>query len=214
MRGALVDSLLTQLFFSEVLLMKFARFMTLAALVAVSAVGVNAGSIKPNSKEAPGDPKLTVNGKPIGGVTNQGARPFVIQTFGSSVTHIGTPLMIPFSIITSGTDDLEYVGPPNAIHNMWVEIVGIPLSDTQSFSCTSDIFKSFNDPAGNCGGPSFQVGGKVLFDLFGGTLNSGDQILVNLTPSPTPEPSMLLMFLSLGPAIGFAKKRWNARQSA
>jgi len=212
MQGALVDSLLTQLFFSEVLLMKFARFMTLAALVAVSAVGVNAGSIKPNSKDAAGDPKLTVNGKPSGGVANQGAHPFVIQTFGSSVTSIGTPLMIPFSIITSGTEDLEYVGPPNKIHNMWVEIVGIPLSDIQAFSCTSDIFTSFG--GGNCGGPSFQVGGKVLFDLFGGTLTSGDQIAVSITPSPTPEPSMLLMFLSLGPAIGFAKKRWNARQSA
>jgi len=192
--------------------MKLVRILSLVALVAISAAVVKAGSIK-NQNSASGDPKLTVNGKPTGGVT-RGPQPFVIQTFGSSVTSINTPLMIPFSIITSGTEDLEYIGPPNAIHNMWVEITGIPLSDTQSFSCTSDIFKSFNDPAGNCGGPSFQVGGKVLFDLFGGTLMSGDQILVNLTPSPTPEPGMLLMFLSLGPAIGFAKKRWDSRQSA
>ena len=189
--------------------MKLVRILSLVALVAISAAVVKAGSIK-NHNSASSDPKLTIN-KP-GGLVTRGAQPFVIQTFGSSVTSIGTPLMIPFSIITSGTEDLEYIGPPNKIHNMWVEIVGIPLSDTQSFSCTSDIFASFG--MGNCGGPSFQVGGKVLFDLFGGTLNSGDQIAVTLTPSPTPEPGMLLMFLSLGPAIGFAKKRWDSRQSA
>jgi hypothetical protein len=186
--------------------MKITKIVCIAALVALSAAVANAGSIA-------NDPKLTVNGKPGGGViSNPGAHPFVIQTFGSSVTHIGSPLMIPFSIILSGTEDLEYVGPPNAIHNMWIEIFGIPLADMQSFSCTSDIFASFG--GGNCGGPSFQVDGKVLFDLTNGTLLSGHQIAVTLTPSPTPEPGMLLMFLSLGPAIGFAKKRWNVKQAS
>ena len=180
--------------------MKLTKVLCIAVLAAMSAAVANAGSIA-------NDPKLTVNGKPIGGVV-----PNVIQTFGVSVTHIGSPLMIPFSIILSGTEDLEYVGPPSAIHNMWVEIVGIPLADMQSFSCTSDIFASFG--GGNCGGPSFQVDGKVLFDLTNGTLMSGHQIAVTLTPSPTPEPGMLLMFLSLGPAIGFAKKRWNVKQAS
>ncbi len=195
--------------------MKLVRILSLIALVAVSAAVANAGSIKPKAKSsANGDPTLTIK-KPGGGLaTKGGVNPFVIQTFGNSVENINTPLLIPFSIINNPSGkEYEYIGPPMTLPSMWVEITGIPLTDGQPFTCLSDFFSSLG--GGNCGGPSFQVDGMVRFHLFGNSsLQSGDIASVTLTPSATPEPSTLLMFLSLGPAIGFAKKRWNARQSA
>jgi hypothetical protein len=187
--------------------MKFARFITLAALVAMSAVVANAGSIKPKSQAVPGDPKLNIN-KPMGGVVGLSAHPLTTIDFGDSVSNSHTPLTVTYAELVSGTM-FDFIGPAN-IHQMFIEITGIPLGEQFNlFTCSSDIFASFG--MGNCGA-GVPDGSQIGFKLFDGTLMPGP-IDISIT-NPTPEPSTLLMFLSLGPAIGFAKKRWNARQSA
>jgi hypothetical protein len=206
MQGALVGSLPTQLLFLGGSLMKFARFMTLAALVAMSAVAVNAGSIKPKSQAAPdGDPKLNIN-KPMGGVA--AFHPLTTIDFGDSVSDSHTPLMVTYAELVGGTM-FDFTGPAN-IHQMYIDITGIPSGEQFNlFTCSSNIFASFG--MGNCGA-GVPDGSQIGFKLFDGTLMPGP-IDITIT-NPTPEPSTLLMFLSLGPAIGFAKKRWSARQSA
>jgi len=188
--------------------MKLVRFLTLAALVAMSAVVVNAGSIKPKSQAAPGDPKVNIN-KP-GGVPNPGfsAHPLTTIDFGDSVSNSHTPLTVTYAELVNGTM-FDFIGPMN-IHQMYIDITNIPLGEQGNiFTCDSNVFASLG--MGDCG-QAVPFGAQVGFKLYGGTLTPGP-IDITIT-NPTPEPSTLLMFLSLGPAIGFAKKRWNARQSA
>jgi hypothetical protein len=188
--------------------MKFARFIALAALVAMSAVVVNAGSIKPDAKSG-GDPKLTIN-KPGGGVIANkkgGSDPmatFVLQYEGNAnLTNLFAYVPVPPNEWSASSNIFGQInslfGTPPGFHfldglivkgdiiDVTVAYTGAPptgaIDITQGFVCIS----------------SCTVNGITV-----------ESNVVN----PTPEPSTLLMFLSLGPAIGFAKKRWNARQSA
>jgi PEP-CTERM motif len=182
--------------------MKLAKILCLAVLLAVSAAAAKAGSIG-------ADPKLVVNGVPPPPGPN--ARPLTILTFTDAVRFPSTPLVLSYSLIHSGTEELEYIGPKAKITNMWIEITGIPVGAQHDFfGCSSDIFASLG--GGNCGG-AIPFGPQIGFDLTGGTLNKNDDIFVSITPiaSDTPEPSTLLMFLGLGPVVGFAKKRWGAK---
>jgi hypothetical protein len=110
------------------------------------------------------------------------------------------------------------MGPPTTLNFpgttpwLYLEITGIPL--TEFFSgCSSDIFGLPCEFRGD-GGTSSTY--NELFRFTDGFLTSGEFFSATITPSVneiTPEPSSILLFLSLAPAIGFAKKRWNSRQT-
>lgn len=196
--------------------MKLTKVLCIAALVAMSAAVANAGSILNNTP--PNDPKLTVNGKPGGTVKSQGFRPLNVMTFTDEVTSALHPLIINYSLLGS-SETLQFVsdapgGATETIHNMFIEIVGIPPGppgDPQldTFSCNSDIFASLG--FGFCGA-GVPFGPQIGFELFNGTLTTGESISVSLVN--TPEASTVLLFLSLIPVVFFATKRWNARQTA
>jgi hypothetical protein len=188
--------------------MKLAKILCMATvLVAMSAAAVKAGSIHDNGK----DPSVTINRCPK-------CDPII---FGSSVEHSTSPLDIPYADIDMGLIGYEYEGPPASINHMWIEITGIPVTGPgselgQPFYCTSNIFVSTK--GGSCIGSGALVtsSGTVLFELKTKgippqMLDSGEIISVNVAGG-APEPSTLLLFMSLAPAIGFAKKRWNSRQ--
>ena len=186
--------------------MRFAKILCMAVLVAMSAAAVKAGSMDNGT-----DPSVTINRCPK-------CDPIF---FGKSVQFKATPLDIPFADIDMGIIGYEYVGPPASIKNMWIEVTGIPVTGPGSelgdaFNCSSNIFVS--TIGGVCIGSGALVtsSGTVLFELKtkgmpAQMLDSGSIIGVNIMGG-TPEPSTLLLFLSLAPAIGFAKKRWNSRQ--
>jgi hypothetical protein len=179
------------------MLMKFVKTLCLVALVAMSAAAVRAGSISD-------DPKITIQ-KPVGGVTGN-AHPLICTNCfppGGTINH---PLIIP----GFGSFDFMYE-PPNPmtkLFNLYVEILNPPAG---TYVCSSNIFAvcGVSSPGHPPSGLEFHFGG-------GGYLTSGEEIVATLSPglTGTPEPSTMLLFLSLGPAIGFAKKRWNSRQSA
>jgi len=195
------------------------------ALVAMSAAVANAGSVL-------GDPTLTVK-KPGGGMVV--ANPFAKHSnylscpagdicFKNTVTNPGSPILIPFSLLNSGTDVLFYEGngtinsPANGSNpRIWIEITGIPAADQatgsnpQLFNCVSDAFTSLG--LGVCGGSNtVATSSSIEFSMFGGTLTPGEMFDATLTS--TPEASTVLLFLSLIPVVFFATKRWNARQTA
>jgi hypothetical protein len=188
--------------------MRFAKVLCMAVLVAMSAATVKAGSIANDNGT---DPSVTINRCPK-------CDPII---FGKSVQFKATPLDIPFADIGMGIIGYEYEGPPASIKDMWVEITGIPVTGPSSelgepFYCNSDIFVS--TIGGKCIGSGALVtsSGTVLFELKTKgmpmqMLDSGSIIGINVSGA-TPEPSTLLLFLSLAPAIGFAKKRWSSRQ--
>ncbi len=183
--------------------MRFAKILCMAVMVAMSAAAVKAGS----------DPRITIN---------KCTKGCDLTTFGKSVQNKLTPLDIPFTDIGMGLIGYEYVGPPMSINHMWIEVTGIPVTGPTSelgepFFCNSNIFNS-TAIKGVCVGSGALVtsSGTVLFELRtkgfpAQMLDSGEIISVNVQ-GPTPEPSTMLLFLSLAPAIGFAKKRWNSRQ--
>jgi hypothetical protein len=195
--------------------MKLVKILCAGALLALSATAATAGSVDH-------DPKLVVNGTGPGGTPEPGARPLIVDTFGKTTQM--DPLMINFSVLGSAAVDYEYVGPPNTITKMWIEIVDIPSADlSETFGCLSNVFKSTGvqvpPSSGNylCGTAVPAQGDAVEFALYNGLLKSGNEISISLSNqniSSTPEPSTLLMFLGLGPVVGFAKKRWGAKLSA
>jgi hypothetical protein len=186
--------------------MRFAKILCMAVLVAMSAAAVKAGSIANGA-----DPSVTINKCPK-------CDPIL---FFSSVQSNATPLDVPYADVGMGLIGYEYKGPPTSINHMWIEITGIPVTGPGSelgepFYCNSNIFVSTH--SGVCIGSGALVtsSGTVLFELKTKgmpmqMLDSGSIIGVNLVGG-APEPSTLLLFLSLAPAIGFAKKRWNSRQ--
>jgi hypothetical protein len=207
--------------------MRLTKVLCIAALVAMSAAVANAGSVL-------GDPTLTVKKpglKPPGGVISN---PLAKQSnallpcppgdncFTNKVTNALTPIMIPFSLLDSGTEVLFYQGngtitsPANGSNpRIWIEITGIPMGaqGTEIFNCTSDAFTSMLG-TGMCGGSNtVATSSKIEFSMFGGTLTPGEMFDATLT-SETPEASTVLLFLSLIPVVFFATKRWNARQTA
>jgi hypothetical protein len=185
--------------------MKLVKVFCMVALLAVSAAAVKAGSIDK-------DPKFTIN-KPSG-IAEPG-----FKSFGKNADPMFTV-------------ELEYMGP--TISSLVVTLA--PSADFWTGS--SNIFTSvafggspfgalftggtltrgeFIDVILQSPGPGpFTVDFPMDFTCVE-SCNSGGAnglTVMNNLPNPTPEPSTILMFLSLGPAIGFAKKRWNARQSA
>jgi hypothetical protein len=195
--------------------MRLTKVLCIAALVAMSAAVANAGSILNN--KPPDDPTLTVNKPGKGHVISQG-HPLTLMTFTDAVTSAMHPLVINYSLLGS-SEMLQFVsdapgGATETIHNMFIEIVGIPPGppgDPQLdfFSCQSNFFTSLG--GGSCGG-GIPFGPQIGFELFNGTLTTGD--IISVTLANTPEASTVLLFLSLIPAVFFATKRWNARQTA
>jgi hypothetical protein len=198
--------------------MKLVKLFCTVALLAVSAAAVKAGSIG-------NDPKFTIN-KP-GGTAQPGVRflgnanplGVIVIDFNSSNLSILDPVLFPWA--PGKTIDLVYDGVTPLVistsHPLYIGIKsGIPFG-TQ-FSCGGDAFLTCDK------GQILDCGDDVVCEegfLFGGYNAVGNKIPPGTTLSATleplvnetPEPSTILMFLSLGPAIGFAKKRWNARQS-
>jgi hypothetical protein len=200
------------------MLMKFVKMLCLVVLVAMSAAAVHAGSIS--------DPKLVINCvKPCTSVASNFSSNALLpcppgaNCFTDAVTSPHHPLMINYTLIDSGSETFFFQGgnpivsPANGMPSMYIEIFGIPPGDQFGplFNCTSDVFASTG--LGVCAGSgTVATGSDFIFRLYDGTLTPGESLSATLTS--TPEPSTMLMFLSLGPALGFAKKRWNARQSA
>jgi len=205
--------------------MKLTKVLCIAALVAMSAAVANAGSVL-------NDPKLVVNKPGIGGTGGVTSNALGIHSnallpcppgdvcFTNKVTNPLTPIMVNFSLLDSGTEVLFYQGngtinsPSNGNNpRIWIEIVGIPLADqgTELFNCTSNVFTSLG--LGVCGGSNtVATSSTIEFNMFGGTLTPGEVLDATLTS--TPEASTVLLFLALIPAVFFATKRWNARQTA
>jgi hypothetical protein len=195
--------LLTQLLFSEDLLMKFLKMLFMLALVAMmSAVAVKADS-------APGDPKLIISkpGDPIcpppSGADytcfsdNSAADPLFIA-------DLNTPVLFAYD----GVGDLD---------NLFVSFLKGPLGT--NYTCESiDIFIS-----GTCMLTSVEDhnGQETFgFEFFGSPNDNLPPCDVNGNCAGVgailegPEPNSMLLLVSLGlPAIGFARKRWNLRQS-
>ncbi|HXN17166.1 MAG TPA: PEP-CTERM sorting domain-containing protein [Candidatus Binatus sp.] len=201
--------------------MKLVKFLCLVVLVGISAAVASAGSI---------DPKVTINCTTKCPGVSQYAVPLHAvplhdppwaPPLGFSETD---PLTIAFGV--GNTLDYTYTGPVKTLTGnssncghagkcLWIEITDIPDADAPiSASCSSNFLAS---ACFGVYGPTFNSNGTFneAFAFSMGTIND-ETYVVSEQPSinTTPEPSTMLMFLSLGPAIGFAKKRWNARQSA
>jgi hypothetical protein len=209
--------------------MKLVKIFCTVALLVMSAAAVNAGTIN-------NDPKLTIQ-KPGGTVTPafqsfgphsqvtdvvdvvyNGSQPLTSLIVGivdpkagevftgeSNIFNIAETIFVPPSLDFTGASSpagspctiqggLPDIGCPGEITKG--EIIAIGLTFPSGTTQTVTIPNSFS-----C------VGG-------GATCSSNGLIVDANQVSPTPEPSTMLLFFSLGPAIGFAKKRWNARQSA
>ncbi|MGB8543338.1 MAG: PEP-CTERM sorting domain-containing protein [Candidatus Acidiferrales bacterium] len=195
--------------------MRLVKTLCLVALVAISAAAAHAGSIG-------SDPKVTINcTKNCPGVVGN-AIPLVSQPF-SPPTGFKTSMPLILGFHVGETFDFTYEGPDVTLspsnHNALQKYLYIfiqstptdPIPPGTQFSCGGTLF-SFctNAFLGNNLGPG------EGFEFSGGSLITGEQLSVSETPlvGETPEPSTMLMFFSLGPALAFAKKRWNARQSA
>lgn len=215
--------------------MKLAKVLCIAALVAMSAAGVSAGSILPNSKSG-GDPKLTIN-KPGGGVigasksfhSNAGVTDMVALKYNGS-----SPL---FSMLV----DI------NSTANPWQGFSNVYNGFSVFQSPFAFDFSGASSPAGsqcgdaapgsvNIGCPGFILPGQIIdiivnfanssqtgilsipdtFSCVGGgqSCSSGGLTVDATNVVATPEPGTVIMFLSLIPAIAFGMKRWNARQTA
>jgi hypothetical protein len=200
--------------------MRLTKVLCIAALVAMSAAVANAGSVL-------NDPKLTVNTKPGGHALPFAAHHNLLlpcppgdNCFTNAVIHPATPIKINWSLLNSGTETLFYQGngiitsPANGNPpRIWIEIFGIPLGAqfSEIFNCSSNAFTS--QGLGVCGGSNTVATSSIIeFSMYGGTLTPGDAFTATLTS--TPEASTVLLFLSLIPAIFFATKRWNTRQTA
>jgi hypothetical protein len=191
--------------------MKLVKFLFVVALLSLSAAAAQAGSITPGN-----DPKLTIN-KP-GLAPGPFVHPNSVITFGDSVENPRTPLMINFNLVNNpGGEMFSFIGP-NPIDsppkNMYIEIFNIPANQQFSsiFTCNSNAFTSLG--GGVCGGSGgVATSSTIEFSLFNGILKPGTMLDATLTPSGTPEPSSILLFLSLGPAIGFARKRWATKRA-
>jgi len=216
--------------------MRLTKVLCIAALVAMSAVAVSAGSILPNGKSGGGDPKLTIN-KPGGGViggsksfhSNAGVTDMVALTYNGS-----SPLYSLLVNISSTAQPWQgfsnifnaysvFFNPPGFEFSGASSPAGSQCGDaapgSPNIGCPGvilhgdiiDIFVNFAN--------SSQTGTLSIPDTFscvgGGQSCSSGGLTVDATNVvTTPEPGTVLMFLSLIPAIGFGMKRWNARQTA
>jgi hypothetical protein len=209
--------------------MKFIKIFCMALLVAMSAAVVKAGSID-------NDPKFTVT-KPGGGVvsnfkSNASLDPMVALVYnGNAPLYMLTVTETPsnmseewsnFSNIFNGFGSYGIAnglvvtfsgknppGPCDDQAGQGLPNVGCPGVITKDETIDLSVIFSNSNQTGTVSVPlSFSCvgGGQTCSD--GGLTVNANQV------GATPEPSTMLLFLSLGPAIGFAKKRWDARQSA
>jgi hypothetical protein len=203
------------------MLMRFVKTLCLVALVAISAAAAHAGSIGT-------DPKVTINCTKncpgaVGSNFSPSGDPSFMYPMGFTKTD---PLTLAYGVGESL--DYTYTGPDVYVSTtnsgpllgkykyLYVEITGIPtdLPTPPTFNCGGNVF--FPACFGVTG-PIFS--GDTYSEIFwfsDGELSNGATYSVSEQPAvnATPEPSTMLMFFSLGPALAFAKKRWNARQSA
>jgi hypothetical protein len=211
--------------------MKFIKILCMALLVAMSAAVVKAGSIGD-------DPKFTVT-KPGGGVSdfssfgkNASSDPMVALVYnGNTPLYMFTVTEVPsnmteqwsnFSNIFNGFSSYGVTGglvvtfsgknPPGPCDDQvgqGLPNVGCPGVITKGEVIDLSVIFSNSNQTGTVSVP-------LSFSCVGGGQSCSDgNLTVNANQvAATPEPSSILLFLSLGPAIGFAKKRWDARQSA
>jgi hypothetical protein len=196
--------LLTQLLFSEDLLMKFLKLLCLVALVGVmSATAVKADSVPPDPKlliSKPGDP--TCPPAPGAGYTCFGDNSAADPLF---VADLNTPV----EFVYDGTTPLE---------DLFVSFLKGPLGTI--YSCDSiDIFTTATCMPASVADHNGQE--TLGFEFFGSVTDSLPACAVGGNCSGItavlegPEPNSMLLLVSMGlPAIGFARKRWNVRQSA
>jgi hypothetical protein len=203
--------------------MRLTKVLCIAALVAMSAAVANAGSILGSSNSA-SDPKLVIN-KPTGGTglgRASAMSPIVIDFNASNLSFLD-PVIFPYS--PGQKIDLVYDGTSPLVittaNPLFIGIAsGIPFGTM--FACGGTAFSACDKgEILNCGGTGTPVACEEGFSFGGFTgpmmeLLPGETLSATLEPlvNTTPEPGTVLMFLSLIPALGFAAKRWNARQTA
>jgi hypothetical protein len=119
------------------------------------------------------------------------------------------PLIIPFSMGGS-VSNFEYLGKLNPLTFLWVEFTGVP--NGTGFECGGNVFSKCQQFSLFTSPTTF----NAEFKFHDGSLVPDELLTVSQSPnvSTVPEPGTILMFMSLVPAIGFAKKRWDARLSA
>jgi hypothetical protein len=184
------------------LLMKFVKMLCMVALVAMmSAVAVKADS-------APGDPVLSVHKPgdptcpPTGNYTcfsaNSGSDPLFVAA-----------LNTPTEFVWDGSGMLE---------ELFVDFLKGPVGTL--YSCSSlGIFISA--PCTPFASPDVNGQETLGFVFFGSPTDGLPPCDANgncsgiIATLEAPEPNSMLLLVSMGlPAIGFARKRWNARQTA
>jgi hypothetical protein len=213
--------------------MRLVKIFFVVALVAMSAAAVKAGSINNN------DPKFTVT-KPGGGIAelqsfgkSAGLDPMVALVYnGNAPLYMFTVTEVPsnkteqwsnFSNIFNGFSSYGITGglvvtfsgknPPGPCDDQvgqGLPNIGCPGVITKGETIDVSVIFSNSKQTGTVSVPlSFScVGGGQMCSDGGLTVDANEPNVA------TPEPSTMLLFLSLGPAIGFAKRRWDARQSA
>jgi len=184
--------------------MRFLKMLCLVALVGM----MSATAVKADS--APGDPKLIISkpGDPV--CPPPSGADYTCFSDNSAedplfVSDLNTPVLFAYD----GVGDLD---------NLFVSFPKGPLGT--NFTCQSiDLF--ITSP---CMLTSVADHGDIEtfgFEFFGSPNDNLPPCDVNGNCSgvgvilESPEPNSMLLLVSLGlPAIGFAKKRWNLRQSA
>ena len=181
------------------MLMKFVKTFCLVAFVAIAAAATHAGSIG-------SDPKITVSkpGGPGGGVAHD-AHPLICIGTCFNKNSESDPLIVngnnlaTFDFTWTGTHDLT---------KLWIEVNPFTCGTCYVGDTTGplSVFTMWRPDFGHSF-PEFEFYG-------GGGLTPGENFVVGVTPLVgTPEPSTLLLFLSMGPAIGFARKRWLGKSA-
>jgi hypothetical protein len=186
------------------------RFLKMLCLVAIVGL-MSAAAVKADS--APGDPKFLISkpGDPV--CPPPGGADYVCFSENSALDPVFVPdLNTPFEFVWDGS---------TALTELWTSFNAGPAGTI--YSCASvDIFTTpFGPGMPSC--LSYSTGvANVLGFVFNGSATDnlpgctgGADCSGVSAVLESPEPNSMLLLVSLGlPAIGFARKRWNLRQSA
>jgi hypothetical protein len=164
---------------------------------------MSATAVKADS--APGDPKLLISkpGDPVCPPA-PGADYMCFSVNSATDPLFVSALNTPEEFVWDGSGTLE---------DLFVDFLKGPVGTI--YTCASvDIFTTA--ACVEFSSPDTTNGQETLgFEFFGSStdgLAPGQGVVATLE---APEPNSMLLLVSLGlPAIGFAKKRWNLRQSA